>query len=306
MNGKTIRLYLVDGIPNGILTAEIINWTGKVIVAPRSRLAELRKRDEAGRTGVYLLVGADPESTTRDRVYVGEGDNVFTRIKKHDGDDTKDFFTRVILITSKDENLTKSHVRYLESRLIQICNAAKRATVANGTAHSPPPMPEPDIADMEFFLGQVQMILPVLGHTFLQSTPRVSDNAVGASEPASPVFEIQVAGAIGKAVQIGDEFVVLKGSTARKHGVDSWTSFKKLREQLVSDGRIVHGDDPENYVFAEDIAFSSPSAGAAAVAGRNINGRVNWKLPDGRTYADWQDAESSAADCGIEPVEDLQ
>jgi len=28
--GRTIRIYLVDGEPTGILTAEIINWTGKV------------------------------------------------------------------------------------------------------------------------------------------------------------------------------------------------------------------------------------------------------------------------------------
>ena len=41
MKGKTIRIYLVDGVPTGILTAEIINWTGKVIVAPRTKLAEL-------------------------------------------------------------------------------------------------------------------------------------------------------------------------------------------------------------------------------------------------------------------------
>ncbi len=125
MTGKTIRLYLADGVPSGILTAEIINWTGKVVVAPRSRLAELGKRDEAKRTGIYLLIGSDPESPSQDRVYIGEGDNVFTRIKKHDSDEAKDFFTRVILITSKDDNLTKSHVRYLESRLINLCNTAK-------------------------------------------------------------------------------------------------------------------------------------------------------------------------------------
>jgi len=29
VKGRTIRIYLVDGVPTGILTAEIINWTGK-------------------------------------------------------------------------------------------------------------------------------------------------------------------------------------------------------------------------------------------------------------------------------------
>ena len=44
--GKTIKLFLVDGIADGILTAEIANWTGKVIVAPRTKLAELASRPE--------------------------------------------------------------------------------------------------------------------------------------------------------------------------------------------------------------------------------------------------------------------
>jgi hypothetical protein len=46
MNGKTIRIVLADGEPTGILLAEISNWTGKVIVAPRSQLDQLSKREE--------------------------------------------------------------------------------------------------------------------------------------------------------------------------------------------------------------------------------------------------------------------
>jgi len=35
--GRSIRLFLVDGTPNGLLTAEITNWTGHVLTGPRSR-----------------------------------------------------------------------------------------------------------------------------------------------------------------------------------------------------------------------------------------------------------------------------
>ena len=63
MVGKTIRIFLADGEPTGILLVEISNWTGKVLVAPRSQLDQLSKREEVRRTGVYLLVGPDP--TTR-------------------------------------------------------------------------------------------------------------------------------------------------------------------------------------------------------------------------------------------------
>jgi hypothetical protein len=41
MTGRTIRIDLVDGTPTGILTAEIMNWSGKFTVGPRSGLADL-------------------------------------------------------------------------------------------------------------------------------------------------------------------------------------------------------------------------------------------------------------------------
>ncbi len=108
MSGKTIRLYLAEGEPSGVMTAEIINWTGKMMITPRSKLPDLAKRVEAKRTGVYLLVGDDPDNLSRKRVYIGESDNVFERLKTHQTDVTKDFWTHTTLVISKDENLTKS------------------------------------------------------------------------------------------------------------------------------------------------------------------------------------------------------
>src|SRR5947207_1180967 len=131
--GKTIRLYLTDGSPTGPIVAEIINWTGRVTVVPRPQLAELAKREDLRRTGIYVLVGPDATSG-RDRVYIGEADEVFERLKQHDKDETKDFWTRAAAITSKDQNITKSHGRYLESRLIELATDAGQAEISNGTA----------------------------------------------------------------------------------------------------------------------------------------------------------------------------
>jgi hypothetical protein len=58
--------------------------------------------------------------------------------------------------------------------LIQMAKQAGRAVVSNGTTPLPPPLPEPDVADMEFFLDQVQMIFPVLSFGFLQPRPQVT------------------------------------------------------------------------------------------------------------------------------------
>lgn len=294
MKGKTIRLYLVDGVSSGILTAEVINWTGKVLVAPRSSLPELSSRSEVKRTGVYAIVGPAPEQLAKDRVYVGEGDNVLTRLLAHDKDEAKDFWTRAVVVISKDENLTKSHGRYLESRLIQLAQQANRASLVNGTCPPVPRLPEPDVADMEYFLDQIQLVFPVLGMEFLQQKPTLS--AVS-GKVVSPQFEIHSVGTNAVAVQIGDEFVVLKGSTARKHGVDSWDSYRSLRDALIAEGKLVDDKDLDYYSFTDDVVFSSPSAAGAVVLARNCNGRQDWMIKESSmTYAQWQESQLEIGD----------
>ena len=127
--GRTLKLYLVDGTPSGVITAELGVSSVRAAVASRTALPELVRREEATRTGVYLLVGPDPDLPGRQLVYVGEGDQVKTRLAAHD-DEAKEFFTRAVLIVSKDENLTKAHSRYLESRIIAAIRGAGR-----GKAH---------------------------------------------------------------------------------------------------------------------------------------------------------------------------
>lgn len=194
---------------------------------------------------------------------------------------------------SKDENLTKSHVRYLESRLIKLAQDAHRAKLTNDTAPDPIKLPEPDVADMEAFLAEVQMILPVLGLDFTQ--PKPTSAAAKPAKESSPIFVLNKVGASARAQEIDGQFVVFFGSTARRQGVPSWKSYKALREKLVADNSLVEGDDPTCLVFSEDVAFNSPSAAASVVMARASNGRKNWQLEaTGQTYADWQDAKLAA------------
>ena len=57
MSGKHIELFLVDGTPGGLTTAEILNWTGQVLSAPRSEMSTLVRRPEVAGTCIYLLLG---------------------------------------------------------------------------------------------------------------------------------------------------------------------------------------------------------------------------------------------------------
>lgn len=60
--GRSLELYFIDGKPDGLLTAEVFNWTGHILMAPRTQLANALKRPEARRTGVYILLGDCPFS----------------------------------------------------------------------------------------------------------------------------------------------------------------------------------------------------------------------------------------------------
>lgn len=261
--GKSVKLFLADGTPNGILTAEIINWTGHVLSAPRSKLAELIQRDECTKTGVYFLISHDPENPLYPRVYIGESDDVANRLKQHNRTEEsggKDFWEKVCLVTSKDQNLTKSHIKYLESRLMDIAKQNGQCQLENGTAHNYSRLPESDIADMEFFLEQIQIVLPVLGYDFLKDLKRPSyqqylSKTYSFIEPEvdkTANFYLTSREVDANAQEIDGEFFVLKGSQVRKDvSQPNYTYMKNLRPRLFEKGII----DPENFVFTQDYMF---------------------------------------------------
>jgi hypothetical protein len=285
--GKTIRLYLLEGTASGPIQAEVINWTGQVFVIPRSDLSHVATQKDIQRTGVYLLVGRSPKHGYLDRVYVGEGDDVYKRLKAHETDPKKEFWDRAIAITSKDSNLTKAHVRYLEHRLVTILKEAGRVECANGNEPSEKELPMSDVADMEYFLEQIKIILPAVGCDALQSKPEELVNSPATEQ--SPLFEMSDVGTLAQAREIDGSFVVLKGSTARKQGTKSWDSYVDLRDQLIEDGSLIEKNE-DYFEFTRNTAFKSLSAAAAVIAARNTNGRLAWKLQsNGQTYADWKE-----------------
>jgi hypothetical protein len=248
-SGKQIKLFLIDGTPGGLTTAEITNWTGHVFSARRSDLADLLKRDEAQRAGAYVLPGDDEAAIGNTRCYIGEADVIANRLRGHHRD--KDFWDwdRVVVITSKDANLTKAHGRYLESRLIDLATSAGRVTLENRTAPTVPALPEADASDMDYFLAQLQIVLPVLGVNAIR-VPQPKPLIPSPGETAeSPIFHLRNAkvGVDARAQQIDGEFTMLAGSSvvASWHGVGKAASTKKAyasyrgqHEQLIADEAI--------------------------------------------------------------------
>lgn len=272
MQGQTVRLFLVEGTSTGLITAEIMNWTGHLLAAPRSKLADALARDEAKRTGVYFLIGDDPDVPTKTRIYVGEGDNVRDRLKIHAKDPSKDFWTRVIVITTKDTNLTKAHVRYLENRLVQLANLTGRANVANGNEPSAKQLPESDTADMEFFLKQLQLVLPILGVDALRPKPKASNQSMSPNDLPSGdgsgielVLESKKHGIKANAIEKDGEVTILSGSTAIAKAEFSSNNYEGLRNNLISEGLLVPAQGGDWLVFKTDVTLPSPSAAASVI-----------------------------------------
>lgn len=83
MPSATIKLFLPRGDAKSLRTAEISNWTGKAVAAPRTELDELLAREELEKAGVYILIGSDP-LTNAAHAYIGEAEIVRERLKQQD------------------------------------------------------------------------------------------------------------------------------------------------------------------------------------------------------------------------------
>jgi hypothetical protein len=148
---------------------------------------------------------------------------------------------------------------------------------------------------MEYFLEQIQMLLPVLGLSFALPLPTVTKTQGAQIEP--PVYCLKYAGVEAYAREINAEFVVLQNSTARKKDTPSLSDiYKEMRSDLLKDGKLTDSSNAEYWVFTQNVPFTSPSTAANVICGTRLNGRAHWKLKDGRTYAEWEESQAKKLD----------
>jgi hypothetical protein len=299
--GRTIQLFLVDGKPTGLRKATIHGWTGLLFVSGASAFGDLTAREEVDRTGVYILSGPDPDKPGGTRAYIGSGNSVAERIKQSAV--KRDFWETAITVTTSDDDLSKGHAEFLEARLIEVAAQAGRVTLDNSTQPDTKRrrLPEADVANMEQFLANLRIILPVIGLDMLKPQPKAvtqTAQSVEARTTGEVQFEIRhKSGVQATAVEEDGEFVVLEGSEALTGTGYVQQSYGGLKEKLITDGVLVTQDIPpgtNKLRFARPWSFTSPSAAAAVVLDRNSNGRLEWKVKGAsQTYHDWQQAQAT-------------
>lgn len=274
--GKTIQLFLLDGTPNGRWICELSNWTGIAYKIPRTRVKESEARAELSSPGVYFLFGRD-ETKERPLIYIGEAENTIVRLKQHL--DKKDDWNEVIVFISKDANLNKAHVKYLENRFHSIAMECSRYTVENSTKPTKSAVSEAEQAQLEEFIYNAKILVNALGHKafepYAEYTKGNSDN--------EQFFYVSAGTGKARGIPTSDGFVLLKGSPIHTTSANSLNiGIKRKVEESREKGQIVDN------VLHEDMLFSSSSAAAAFAAGYSISGPQQWKTADGKTLKSFE------------------
>lgn len=277
MGGTSFRIFFPKGSSDGFRLLEKSNWTGHGLLCPRPVFGEAKSRAELARTGIYVLLGPSSEGELPE-VYIGEGDPIRPRLEQHQRN--LDFWTTAICFTSKDTNLNKAHVQYLESRLVELAKAAKRCTLQNATTPQLPSLSEADVADTEAFLAEMLLCFPVLGVTVFEKPEKQARSR--------ETLALKAKGIVATGYESSGGFVVLSGSGVVGKEVPSIHAYiSELRTSLLKQG--VLSTDGSAAVFKQDYEFKSPSMAAAVVLARTANGRVEWKDSKGRTLREIQE-----------------
>ena len=267
----SIRIFLADGLPDGLRTIEKSNWSGRGVVCPRVLFKESKVRDDFGKAGIYILMGPSERSDVP-RVYIGEGDPVRPRLEQHQ--QQKDFWTTAYFFVSKDDNLNKAHIQYLESKLVSLAREGKRCELDNGNNPTLPSLSEADAADADGFLDEMLVCLPVLGVSIFEQT-------ITTTKPIQ-LLSIKAKGIEASGFEVPEGFVVRSGSRAVIEAVPSIDNYLvDQRKGLQARGVLMM--DGTSFVFTQDYTFNSPSTAAGVILGRSSNGRTEWKDKQGRT-----------------------
>jgi hypothetical protein len=263
----SIKIFLADGTPDGLRVVEKTNWTGVAYCFARTGFAAVRAGDDLARPGVYVLTGPPESEGYRQRIYIGEADDLGARIRKHAIE--REFWRQAVAFTSKDDDLNKAHVRYLEAELLRLARASGRAELDNSVA----------------FLADMLLIYPIVGVEAFEAL----DAQVA---PSSPRLYLKGESTSAEGRETAEGLLVFAGATARATVAPSLRDGRqRQRDRLIAEGVFEPHDDVLR--LTRDYLFTAPSAAATILLGRSANGRVLWKDDTGRTLAEIQDAALS-------------
>lgn len=274
--GKVIKLFLVDGTPNGRWICELSNWTGIAYKIPRSMVKESQDRKELTSPGVYFLFGYD-EVSDRPLVYIGEAKDIIRRLRQHL--ERKDNWNEAIAFISKDSNLNKAHIKYLENSFYTLAKNCGRYSVDNSTIPTRSSVSEAEEAELEEFIYNAKILVNALGHKVFEEYIDVSSDQT----TSKPIFSISAGTGKAHGTPTADGFLLLKGSCIH---IESASSLSKGIKKKVAQSR-ENGEIKDN-ILQVDKLFSSSSSAASFATGYSISGPQQWKTDANETLKSYE------------------
>ena len=264
--GKTVTTYLIDGDPKGTQYAFISNKICQMFVIPRSNLSYLNTQEKLQKPAFYILLGED--ENTKPQAYIGETENFRERVKDHDS--KKSFWQKALVFVSKDADMTKVDVQYLEHRAIDEAKKANTFVLSdNKQTPKAPNLPEYQRDSMDEFFEDVKFLASFVGCNIFDIVQPKKEH----------LFYANRKGCEAKGFYASNGFTILKGSFIIKDVVPSFP-WKDKREKLLEEYAEQKDD---NFVMISDKTFSSPSTAATFVLGRSSNGWSDWRDKEGNT-----------------------
>ena len=217
-------------------------------------------------------------------MYIGEADNVRTRLIQHmqdyNAEKEKYYWNQAICFTGP--GLNKTLVRYLEKRSVELAKAANRYGILTQQTYSNTIISESDMAGMEEFLNNMRIILGALGCEALES---LDIHPKSEKEKSDHKFYIQTGGIVATGEVTTEGFVVYKGATLNEK-----TGYKSLGKKAAENrAALIESGKVKNFTTTENILFSSPSAAADFLMGYRVSGPATWKDKNGVSLKDRAD-----------------
>lgn len=264
--GKTVTTYLIDGDPKGTQYAFISNKICQMYVVPRSNLSYLNEQEKLQKPAFYILVGED--ETTKPQAYIGETENFRERVKDHEN--KKSFWQKALIFVSKDADMTKVDVQYIEHKAITEAKKSNTFTLnENKQVPKAPNLPEYQRDTMDEFFEDIKFLASFIGCNIFEITKPKEEH----------IFYTKGRGCNAKGFYSSSGFTVLKGSVIAEESTPSF-HWKEKREKLLSEYTTKKG---LALIVTSDITFSSPSTAAMFCLGRSANGWDEWKDKEYRT-----------------------
>ncbi len=162
----TIQIFYPDGDPENMRIADKKNWTGKIFYISRDywKTGADQYRGQLETPGVYVLAGTDENSEDNDNlqsIYIGQAENLFTRIEQHVLDTERSFWGNVVCVTGRGD-FNNAHFRWMESHLVKRAKENDRCDLKNLAMPSKPQIAESDVVDVKQFIKETLQIFPVV------------------------------------------------------------------------------------------------------------------------------------------------